>query len=93
MWEERDRGGKNGVSGKESMNGNTIDMNGKEDTANGKHKTQVLMGEGAQCIWLARVRPVGCEGIIKNTILQGKVVKPERQLRDGVDRGRGFVSW
>lgn len=49
--------------------------------------------EGAQCIWLARVRPEDCEGIIKYTILQGKVVKPERQLRGGFDRAKGLTSW
>ena len=50
--------------------------------------------EGAvQGIWLARVRPEDCEGIIKFTVLQGKVVKPERQLRGGFDRERGLVSW
>jgi hypothetical protein len=50
--------------------------------------------EGAvQCIWLARVRPADCESIIKYTVLQGKVVKPERQLRGGFDRERGVVSW
>ncbi|KAL6717592.1 hypothetical protein ACLMJK_005507 [Lecanora helva] len=47
----------------------------------------------AQCIWLARVRPEDCEGIVKFTVLKGKVVKPERQLRGGFDRGRGVVSW
>lgn len=47
----------------------------------------------AQCIWLARVRPEDCEGILKFTVLQGKVVKPERQLRGGFDRGRGAISW
>ena len=46
-----------------------------------------------QCIWLARVRPEECEGIIKFTVLQGKVVKPERQLRGGFDRERGVCSW
>lgn len=51
-------------------------------------------GDGAgQCIWLARVRPEDCEGIVKFTVLQGKVVKPERQLRGGFDRGKGLVSW
>lgn len=50
-------------------------------------------GEGSQCIWLARVRPEDCEGIVKFTVLQGKVVKPGRQLRGGFDRGRGLVSW
>jgi hypothetical protein len=50
--------------------------------------------EGAvQGIWLARVRPEDCEGIVKFTVLQGKVVKPERQLRGGFDRERGLVSW
>lgn len=47
----------------------------------------------AQCIWLARVRPEDCEGILKFTVLQGKVVKPERQLRGGFDREKGLVSW
>ncbi|KAK3995879.1 acyltransferase [Cladorrhinum sp. PSN332] len=47
----------------------------------------------AQCIWLARVRPEDCEGIVKWTVLQGKVVKPERQLRGGFDRGKGIMSW
>jgi hypothetical protein len=50
--------------------------------------------EGAvQAIWLARVRPEDCEGIVKFTVLQGKVVKPERQLRGGFDRERRLVSW
>jgi hypothetical protein len=47
----------------------------------------------AQCIWIARVRPGDCEGIVKFTVLQGKVVKPERQLRGGFDRQRGVFSW
>ncbi|KAF3762055.1 hypothetical protein M406DRAFT_357676 [Cryphonectria parasitica EP155] len=47
----------------------------------------------AQCIWLARVRPEDIEGIVKYTILQGKVVKPESQLRGGFDRSRGLMSW
>jgi len=47
----------------------------------------------AQCIWLARVRPEDCEGIVKFTVLQGKVIKPERQLRGGFDRKRGVFSW
>lgn len=50
-------------------------------------------GEAAQCIWLARVRPEDCENIVRFTVLQGKVVKPERQLRGGFDRERGVVSW
>lgn len=53
-----------------------------------------LAEEGAgQCIWLARIRPEDCENIVKFTVLQGKVVKPERQLRGGFDRQRGVFSW
>ena len=61
--------------------------------------SKVLPGEesqeegAAQCIWIARVRPEDCEGIVKFTVLQGKVVKPERQLRGGFDRQRGVFSW
>lgn len=47
----------------------------------------------AQCIWLARITPADCENIVKFTVLQGKVVKPERQLRGGFDRQRGVFSW
>ncbi|PBP27878.1 sucrase/ferredoxin domain containing protein [Diplocarpon rosae] len=47
----------------------------------------------AQCMWIARVRPEDCEGIIKYTVLQGKLVKPESQLRAGFDRQRGLFSW
>lgn len=46
-----------------------------------------------QMIWLARVRPEHCEGIVKYTVLQGKVVHPETQLRGGFDRARGLTSW
>lgn len=46
-----------------------------------------------QCIWLARVKPQDCEGIVKFTVLQGKVVKPASQLRGGFDRERGLMSW
>jgi hypothetical protein len=50
-------------------------------------------GEAAQCIWLARVRPEDCENIIRYTVLQGKVVKPDRQLRGGFDRCKQLASW
>lgn len=58
-----------------------------------KKKGKEEWGEGSQCIWLARVRPEDCEGIVKYTVLKGKVVKPERQLRGGFDRSKGLVSW
>ncbi|KAH7342932.1 Sucrase/ferredoxin-like-domain-containing protein [Rhexocercosporidium sp. MPI-PUGE-AT-0058] len=47
----------------------------------------------AQCMWIARVKPEDCEGIVKFTVLQGKLVKPESQLRAGFDRQRGLFSW
>ncbi|KAL1998137.1 hypothetical protein VTN02DRAFT_6794 [Thermoascus thermophilus] len=47
----------------------------------------------AQGIWIARVRPEDCEGIVRFTVLQGKVVRPGTQLRGGFDRERGVVSW
>ncbi|KAF2493159.1 hypothetical protein BU16DRAFT_551134 [Lophium mytilinum] len=50
-------------------------------------------GQAAQCIWLARVRPEDCENIVRYTVLQGKLVKPERQLRGGFDRCKQLVSW
>ncbi|KFY17286.1 hypothetical protein V492_00775 [Pseudogymnoascus sp. VKM F-4246] len=54
---------------------------------------EIIEDSAAQCIWLARVFPKDCENIVKYTILQGKVVKPERQLRGGFDRTRGVFSW
>lgn len=62
-----------------------LDAN-KEQAAEGN-------GEAAQCIWLARVKPEDCENIIRYTVLQGKVVKPERQLRGGFDRCKQLASW
>jgi len=49
--------------------------------------------EAVQGIWLARVRPEDCENIVRYTVLQGKVIKPQRQLRGGFDRERGVLSW
>ncbi|KAE8371435.1 Sucrase/ferredoxin-like-domain-containing protein [Aspergillus bertholletiae] len=46
-----------------------------------------------QRIWLERVRPEHCEGLVKYTILQGKDIRPGSQLRDGFDRIRGLTSW
>lgn len=62
--------------------------------ASGEQRKEANGDAGAaQCIWLARVRPEDCEGIVKYTVLQGKVVKPERQLRGGFDRSKGLMSW
>jgi (2Fe-2S) ferredoxin len=52
-----------------------------------------LEDEAVQLIWLARVRPEDCENIVRYTILQGKVVKSQRQLRGGFDREKGLASW
>ncbi|RMZ75395.1 hypothetical protein DV737_g5330, partial [Chaetothyriales sp. CBS 132003] len=64
----------------------------------GGHKTSQAedgqeYAEAAQGIWLARVRPADCENIVRYTVLQGKVVKPESQLRGGFDRERALLSW
>ncbi|KAK3350021.1 Sucrase/ferredoxin-like-domain-containing protein [Lasiosphaeria hispida] len=57
-------------------------------------ETEVEGEVGAgQCIWLARVKPEDCEGIVKFTVLQGKVIKPASQLRGGFDRSKGLMSW
>ena len=64
---------------------------GQEKTASADGEP--MHGEAVQGIWLARVRPEDCENLVKYTVLQGKVVKPERQLRGGFDREKGLVSW
>ncbi|KAJ9635211.1 hypothetical protein H2199_008697 [Coniosporium tulheliwenetii] len=81
---------RNGFSGRGLEVKNGAVSNGS--TRDGKEAEETDM-EAAQCIWLARVRPEDCENIVRYTVLQGKVVKPERQLRGGFDRRRGLVSW
>lgn len=84
--------GSNGTAGGEGSQAGTV--NGQMPSSGHERETNSEgMGEGNQCIWLARVRPEDCEGIVKHTILKGKVIKPERQLRGGFDRQRGLVSW
>lgn len=62
----------------------------QEAEANGEDQGDVGAG---QCIWLARIMPEDCEGIVKYTVLQGKVIKPGTQLRGGFDRVKGLLSW
>lgn len=45
-----------------------------------------------QGIWLARVAPKNVEGIVKKTILEGKLVDPA-MVRGGFNRKAGLVSW
>ena len=69
----------------------SLDANGAyPHRGEGAHE---MLGEASQCIWLARVRPTDCENIVRYTVLQGKVVKPESQLRGGFNRVEGLVSW
>ncbi|KAJ6442137.1 acyltransferase [Purpureocillium lavendulum] len=75
--------GSNGSNG-EATNGNGKPANG------GDAKTDLGAG---QCIWLARVKPEDCENLVRYTVLKGKVVKPESQLRGGFDRVKGLTSW
>lgn len=66
----------------------------KKEKSEGEKNEPAEEDVGAgQCIWLARVRPEDCENLVKYTVLQGKVVKPERQLRGGFDRSKGLLSW
>ena len=84
--------GSNGIGSGDGVQAGTV--NGQMPSRGPDRETNSGgMGEGSQCIWLARVRPEDCEGIVKHTILKGKVIKPERQLRGGFDRQRGLVSW
>ena len=69
------------------------DGEGKTETAGGEESGEEEDFGAAQCIWLARVKPEDCENIVKYTVLQGKVVKPDRQLRGGFDRTKGLMSW
>jgi Sucrase/ferredoxin-like len=70
------------------LDGEVCPLPAKTSTDDGE-----LRKGAAQCIWLARIRPKDCEGVVKFTVLQGKVIKPERQLRGGFDRQRGIFSW
>lgn len=65
----------------------------KRDATDEGMDSAPLSNEAVQGIWLARVRPEDCENIVKYTVLQGKLVKPQRQLRGGFDRERGVLSW
>ncbi|KAL2689791.1 hypothetical protein Neosp_003852 [[Neocosmospora] mangrovei] len=75
----------------------TTTTNGAQKTnghTNGSSEEQAAGSVGAsQGIWLARVKPEDCENLIRYTVLRGKVVKPESQLRGGFDRERGLMSW
>ncbi|KAK5761009.1 hypothetical protein LTS12_008857 [Elasticomyces elasticus] len=70
-----------------ASNGNSA-TNG-DGGSNGHGTGSDEVEEAAQCIWLARIKPEDCENIVRYTVLQGKVVKPESQLRGGFDRGKG----
>jgi (2Fe-2S) ferredoxin len=48
--------------------------------------------EDGQGIWLARVSPKHVEGIVKHTIVKGKIVHPE-MIRGGFNRKTGLASW
>lgn len=68
-------------------------LNGESFPQPAKPLAEHAQEGAAQCIWIARVTPQDCEGIVNFTVLQGKVVKPETQLRGGFDRQRGVFSW
>ena len=59
----------------------------------GAAPSRVPTEEAAQCMWLARVKPSDVENLVRYTVLQGKLVQPERQLRGGFDRTTRLTSW
>ncbi|KIV83725.1 hypothetical protein PV11_05724 [Exophiala sideris] len=65
----------------------------RKDVTDEEKNGAPLAKEAVQLIWLARVRPEDCENIIRYTVLQGKVARPQRQLRGGFDREKGLTSW
>ena len=92
------RGGKKNKAIEEQLEKLNVQNGQAEDKevvldANSTEEEDVENGEAAQCIWLARVRPEDCENIVRYTVLQGKVVKPESQLRGGFDRTKQLTSW
>lgn len=84
-----------GSDGSKEVNGSKENGTNGEQTETDEKKDNQDQGSlgAAQCIWLARVKPEDCENLVKYTVLRGKVVKPESQLRGGFDRGRGVMSW
>lgn len=82
-----------GIQSPSKEENESTERNGAQDENSRTKKHDEESREAAQCIWLARVRPEDCENIVRYTLLQGKVVKPERQLRGGFDRSRQLVSW
>lgn len=81
------------VSAKKPVTNGAEEANGNSGGEQERKLGEDIQGQAAQCIWLARVRPEDCENIVRYTILQGKIVKPERQLRGGFDRGKQLISW
>ncbi|KAJ6787596.1 hypothetical protein PWT90_10414 [Aphanocladium album] len=67
--------------------------NGQEENGHAENGAATEDMGAAQCMWLARVKPEDCENIVRYTILKGKLVKPESQLRGGFDRCKGLMSW
>ncbi|EJP67304.1 actin patches distal protein [Beauveria bassiana ARSEF 2860] len=73
----------------------TVATNGAGENGTGENGAVPVTPDmgAAQCMWLARVRPEDCENIVRYTVLKGKLVKPESQLRAGFDRCKGLMSW
>lgn len=92
VYRRPDAFGVDGVNRAELPAGEVLMPRKKTAAAAEKVEEEEDVGAG-QCIWLARVKPEDIEGIVKFTVLQGKVVKPESQLRGGFDRSRGVLSW
>lgn len=59
-----------------------------------KYSANVIIYRKAdgQGIWLARVAPKHVEGIVKHTLVKGKIVHPD-MIRGGFNRQTGLASW
>lgn len=85
-----------GHSDSTATNGSSNGTNGASNgTSNGTSNGDGVKPDvgAAQGIWLARIKPEDCENLIRYTVLKGKLVKPESQLRGGFDRVKGLTSW
>ncbi|KAK0743154.1 Sucrase/ferredoxin-like-domain-containing protein [Schizothecium vesticola] len=92
VYRRPDAFGVDGVERGKLGEGETVTPKKVAPRKEGEEEGEEDVGAG-QCIWLARVKPEDCEGIVKFTVLQGKVVKPASQLRGGFDRAKGLMSW
>lgn len=65
---------------------------GEAGEGEGRDRKEGGLGEVMQGIWLAKVAPRHVEGIVRHTVLEGRVCDSEL-VRAGFDRKTGLNSW